>query len=168
MGIERKTEDQRWYVAHTRPRCEKKLVAYCDREGLLTTLPCYRSVRRYRGKKVVFFKPLFPGYVFLQISPDQRQKVYQSDYAANVLDVPDQVLFSQQLSDILEALETELEVRLAPTIGPGHRVRIKYGPLQGMEAWVESRSGMSEVLLRLEYIGQAAAVRIEADALELI
>jgi len=161
-------KDRLWYVAHTRPRCEKKLVAYCEREGVSTTLPCYRSVKRYRGKKVVFHKPLFPGYVFLQMGSCQRQQVYQSDYVANVLDVPDQALFSQQLSDILDALETELEVRLAPTIGPGHRVRIKYGPLQGMDAWVESRSGMGEVLLRLDFIGQAAAVRIEADALELI
>lgn len=157
-----------WYVAHTRPRCEKKLVAYCEREKLSTTLPLYRSVRRYRGKRVVFYKPLFPGYVFLKISPYHRQKVYQSDYVANVLDVPDQELFYKQLSDILEALETDYEVRLAPSIGPGHRVRIKYGPLQGMEAWVESRSGFSEVLLRLDFIGQAAAIKIEADALELI
>ncbi|MCX8109514.1 MAG: antitermination protein NusG [Verrucomicrobiae bacterium] len=158
----------RWYVAHTRPRCEKKLVAYCERENLSTTLPCYRSIRRYRGKKVVFYKPLFPGYVFLKILPASRQKVYQSDYVANVLDVPDQELFWRQLSDILEALETDYEVRLAPSIGPGRRVRIKYGPLQGMEAWVESRSGFSEVLLRLDFIGQAAAIKIEADALELL
>lgn len=161
-------DDLLWYVAHTRPRCEKKLVAYCDRENLSTTLPCYRSVRRYRGKKVVFYKPLFPGYVFLRISPVNRQKVYQSDYVANLLDVPDQELFYKQLSDILEALETDLEIRLEPRIGPGHKVRIKYGPLQGMEAWVQSRSGPSEVLLRLDFIGQAAAIRIEADALELI
>lgn len=162
------SDDILWYVAHTRPRCEKKLVSYCEREGLSTTLPCYRSVKRYKSKKVTFDKPLFPGYVFLQLHPVQRQKVYQSDYVANLLDVPDQAQFSQQLADILEALDTELEVRLAPTIGPGHRVRIKSGPLQGMEAWVEGRSGMSIVLLRLDFIGQAAAVKIEADALELI
>lgn len=160
--------DLRWWVAHTRPRCEKKLTRYCDREGLATTLPCYRSVKKYRGKKLVFFKPLFPGYVFLQIQPFQRQMVYQSDYVANLLEVPDQAEFEQQLSDILEALDTELEVRLAPTIGPGMKVRIKSGPLQGMAAWVESRSGMTEALLRLDFIGQAAAVRIDATQLELI
>jgi transcription antitermination factor NusG len=160
--------DVLWFVAHTRPRCEKKLVTYCAREGFATTLPCYRSVKRYRGKKVVFYKPLFPGYVFLRLLRLQRPKVYQSDYVANLLDVPDQTEFAQQLDDILAALETELEVRLAPTIGPGMRVRIKSGPLQGMEAWVENRSGMSTVLLRLDFIGQAAAVKVDATDLELI
>ena len=160
--------DPIWFVAHTRPRCEKKLVQYCERECLSTTLPCYRSVKKYRGKKVVFYKPLFPGYVFLQLQPTQRQTVYQSDYVANLLDVPDQEEFAAQLQDILQALETDVEVRLAPTIGPGMKVRIKSGPLQGMAAWVESRSGMSEALLRLDFIGQAAAIKVDATQLELI
>lgn len=155
-----------WYVAHTRPRCEKKLVEYCTREGFSTTLPLYRSVKKYRGKQVVFLKPLFPGYVFLKLEPHQRQKVYQSDYVANLLDVPDQAEFDRQLRDILFALEQQVEVRLAPTIGPGMRVRIKSGPLQGLEGWVEARKGMVEVLLRLDFIGQAAAVRLDATDLE--
>jgi transcription antitermination factor NusG len=59
-------------------------------------------------------------------------------------------------------------VRLAPAIGEGTRVRIKTGPLQGIEGWVERRSGMTTVLLRLDFINQAAAVKIDADSLEPI
>lgn len=162
------TNELLWFVAHTRPRCEKKLEEYCQREGFATTLPLYRSVKKYRGKTLVFLKPLFPGYVFLQLHQDERQAVYQSDYVANLLDVPDQVEFRQQLDDILLALDTELEVRLAPTIGPGSRVTIKSGPLRGVEGWVESRHGMCEVLLRLDFIGQAAAVKIDATELEMV
>jgi transcription antitermination factor NusG len=158
--------DLLWYVAHVRPRCEKKLVEYCDREGFSTTLPLYRSVKKYRGKTLTFHKPLFPGYVFLKLRVPDRQKVYQSDHVANLLDVPDQKEFEDQLGDILFALDQEVDVRLAPTISPGVRVRIKSGPLQGMEGWVESRKGMVDVMLRLDFIGQAAAVRLDANDLE--
>ncbi len=157
-----------WYVAHTRPRCEKKLTDYCGRQGFKFTLPLYKSVKKYRGKTEVFLKPLFPGYVFLQLLKRQRQPVYQSDYVANLLEPPDQREFQQQLDDILAALDTELEVRLAPTITAGVKVRIKSGPLQGIEGWVESRRGMTEVQLRLDFIGQAAAVKMSAEILELI
>ena len=156
-----------WFVAHTRPRCEKKLAQYCLREGLAATLPCYRSVRKYRGKVVVFQKPLFPGYVFLQLLPPQRSKVYSSDYVANLLVVVDQELFIRQLGDILKALETNMEVRLAPQIKAGCRVIIKSGPLRSLEGWVQERSGTVQVLLRLDFIGQAAAVRVDANDLEL-
>jgi transcription antitermination factor NusG len=156
-----------WFVAHTRPRREKKLKEYCEREGVQVTLPCYRSVRKYRGKTVTFEKPLFPGYAFLQLVPDQRHKVIQSDHLANLLVVHDQTLFIRQLGEILQALDTGLEVYLAPEIGRGSRVLIKSGPLRGLEGWVEERYGMTTVLLRLDFIGQAAAVKLEAEELEL-
>ena len=158
----------RWFVAHTRPRREKKLVEHCRRQLIAATLPCYESAHKYRGKTVVFQKPLFPGYVFLELEPRQKDAVRQSDHVANFLEVFDQETFQQQLQDILRALDAKLGVRLAPAIGEGMRVRIKSGALQGIEGWVEQRYGMSTVLLRLDFINQAAAVKIDADSLELI
>lgn len=160
-------DDLPWYVAHTRPRCEKKLAEYCREQGFLVTLPCYRSVRKYERKTVVFEKPLFPNYLFLRLEPSQRQKVYQSDLVANLLDVVDQELFDQQLGDILRSLETDTEVLLAPQITAGTRVKITSGPLRGLEGFVENRSGMTYVNLRLDFIGQAVAVKVEVSDLEL-
>ncbi len=157
-----------WFVAHTRPRCEKKLVQYCQRAALTTTLPCYQAAHKYRSKSVVFNKPLFPGYVFLQMAVEQRGVVLQSDHVANLLEVTNQELFIRQLGEVMLALETNLEIRLAPTIGAGMRVKIKTGPLRGIEGWVEKRHGMNTVLIRLDFIGQAAAVKLEATDLEPI
>jgi len=158
--------DLLWFVAHTRPRREKKLVDYCLKQGISATLPCYDSVHKYRGKTVVFRKPLFPGYVFLQLEPEKKNGVRQNEHVANLLDVFDQETLRRQLEDILLALESDLEVRLAPSIGKGMRVRIKSGPMRGVEGWVEHRYGRSTVLLRMDFISQAAAVKIEADLLE--
>lgn len=157
-----------WFVAHTRPRCEKKLAEFCAQNGLSATLPCHSAAHKYRGKTVVFQKPLFPGYVFLRIANSDRGKVRQSEFVANLLEVFDQETLARQLEDILLALETKLEIRLAPTIGEGTRVKIKYGPLRGVEGWVEKRHGMNTVFLRMDFIGQAAAVKIEATDLEPI
>jgi transcription antitermination factor NusG len=160
--------DLAWLVAHTRPRCEKKLHEYCSQEGIAATLPLISKAHRYRGKTVTFSKPLFPGYLFLRLLPDQRPAVYQSKHVANLLTVHDQAEFELQLGDILRALESGVEIFLAPEIGVGSRVKIKHGPLRGLDGWVEQRYGMTTVLLRLDFIGQAAAVKIMADELELI
>jgi transcription antitermination factor NusG len=160
--------DVRWFVAHTKPRREKKLVEHCQRQSIAVTLPCYSAAHKYRGKTVVFQKPLFPGYVFLQLEAGQRDYVRQNDHVANLLEVFDQEVFQRQLDDILMALEANVGIRLAPAVEAGMRVRIKTGPLEGIEGWVEQRSGMTTVLLRLDFINQAAAVKIDAEALELI
>ncbi|MBC8095009.1 MAG: hypothetical protein H7Y43_04280 [Akkermansiaceae bacterium] len=155
-----------WFVAHTKPRREKKLVEHCERQGFAVTLPCFKSAHKYRGKSVVFQKPLFPGYVFLQLHPHETSSVRQNDHVANLLDVFDQATFARQLGEILVALESDLEVRLAPNIETGTRVRIRSGPLQGIEGLVESRRGRTTVILRLDFINQAAAVTMDADLLE--
>lgn len=154
-----------WFVAHTRPRREKKLAEYCRSKAIATTLPCCNSAHKYRGKTVVFQKPLFPGYVFLKLLPEEKASVRQNEHVANLLEVFDQKTFSRELGDILLALDSDLEVRLAPAIGAGMRVRIKSGPLQGLEGWVENRHGPTTVLLRLNFINEAAAVKIDADLL---
>ena len=117
---------------------------------------------------VTFQKPLFPGYVFLQLNLKTRQMAQQSNYVANMLEVPDQEEFKEQLNDILYALDQQVEIRVEPTIEVGNRVIVRSGPLQGQEGWVEERFGMTTILLRLDFIGKAAAVKVEADTLELI
>jgi transcription antitermination factor NusG len=155
-----------WWVAHVRPRCEKKLQDFCHREGLSTTLPLFQSVKKYRRKKVEFLKPLFPGYVFLHTDRLAASKVRQNQYVANLLEPPDQFEFASQLQQILDALSSDSEVRLCPNIVEGQRVRIKLGPLRGIEGVVFQRQGALEIQLRLDFIGQAAALKVDADQVE--
>ena len=141
---------------------------FCERQPIAATLPCYPSPHKYRGKTVIFQKPLFPGYVFLQLRLSEVSLVRQNEYVANLLEVFDQATFARQLQEILRALESGLEVRLAPAIESGSRVRIRSGPLQGIEGLVESREGHATVILRLDFINQAAAVKMMASELEVL
>ncbi|MBL9168112.1 MAG: UpxY family transcription antiterminator [Verrucomicrobiales bacterium] len=161
-------EAVQWHVAHTKPRCEKKLARFAADMNVSVTLPLHKVSHQYLRKKVTFEKPLFPGYVFLRMPATERQKLYQSGLVANLLEVIDQVLFQEQLEVILKALESGLDMQLAPEITPGKRVRILSGPLQGVEGTVEERHGVTRILLRVDFISQAAAVRFEADQLELL
>jgi transcription antitermination factor NusG len=157
-----------WFVAHTRPRCEKKLATFCEEQGLAHKLPLLRSVKRYQGRTLTFHKPLFSGYVFLHTEPSQRALVEQNKYVANLLVPPDQTEFEHQLKEILRALDTPMEIRLAPIITEGIAVRIVSGPLRGLDGRVMRRDGPVEVYLHLDFIGQAAVVRLPADVLDPI
>jgi hypothetical protein len=94
--------------------------------------------------------------------------VLKSDHLASLLEIANRNLFIRQFDEGLRALDTALEIRLAPTIGEGMRLKIKSGSLQGIEGWVEKRYGVATVLLRLNFISHAAAVKLEASDLELI
>jgi transcription antitermination factor NusG len=110
---------------------------------------------------------LFPNYVFLRLFPEQQRVVQQSKHVASLLTVSDQSEFESQLKDILIAVDNDMPIQLAPEISEGHRVRIKAGPLRGVEGTVEKRTGSLWVVLRLDFISQAAAVKVDATDLEL-
>ena len=159
---------EEWIAAYPMDNSQQTLQAWCQLRELTCQLTTYASVRKYRGKEGTFHKPLFPGYVFLKIPRSLRRKVVQSDYLANLLEPSDQAEFEVQLGSILSALETMEDIWLVPNIGPGTRVLIQRGPLAGVEAWVEERHGPGTALLRLDYIGQAAAVKVPVEDLELV
>ena len=93
----------------TWPTCaraaKKSIVEHGKIYNFSTTLPTYSSTKKYRGKVVTFHKPLFPGYVFLQLNRQTREAAVQSNYVANMLVVHDQEEFIEQLNDILFALD---------------------------------------------------------------
>ena len=155
-----------WRVAHTMARCEKKLHDWVVQQGWRAELPLYRSVKRYRGKKVEFLKPLFPGYVFLHIDPSQSRPILQHDRVARLLTPPDQAEFTAQLQSILVAAQSGLQIVPVAHYKPGARVEIVSGPLRGFQGVVERSIDHVEVILRLDFIGQSASVRIEPHEIE--
>ena len=106
--------------------------------------------------------------LFLQLLPEHTSKGPSERLRGEPVERSRPEDLREQLNDILAALETDLEICLAPQIKEGARVRIKSGPLRGMEGFVERRSGQVMVMLRLDFIRQAAAVKMEAGDLELI
>jgi transcription antitermination factor NusG len=156
-----------WYVAHTRPRCEKKLAWYCEQEGFEVSLPCIKSKKVYGRKKVEFEKPLFPGYVFFKGEPTVCRWVTGCEYTANVLTVFDQITFAQQLNDILAALESGTLVLGASKLCPGRNVRIVRGPLTGFSGTVTQVANQVTVVLNLDFIGQGAAVVVDLANVEI-
>jgi transcriptional antiterminator RfaH len=168
MGLCTQTTDFFWYVAHTRPRREKKLAGYCKRAGLAVILPCIKSRKRYGRKTVEFDKPLFPGYVFFKSEPERVRTVYQNHDTANVLTVFDQITFQQQLGEIVYALENECLVVGTNRLCAGASARIVKGALAGMTGRVLKVANQITVVLNLDFIGRGAAVVVDSTNLEIV
>jgi len=146
----------------------KKVVNFCNREAISAKLPCVKSKKRYERKVVEFEKPLFPGYVFFQDTPDRALSVLRSDYTANVLAVFDQLQFERQLTDILTALESGYGVLGARDLRPDQEVRIKAGPLAGMIGKIARIAEQTAVILRFDFLTQGAAVVVDSNDLEVL
>lgn len=157
-----------WMVAHVKPRCEKKLAAYCEKRGVENYLPLRREVKIYQRRKVSVYKPLFSGYVFLRMSFNGRAVVMESGQITRLLKAPDSDRLAFELEQIKRVLEIDPGISACQAVEAGVRVRITTGPLIGIEGVVELRRDGGRLVVNVEMINRGVAVQIDADAVERI
>ncbi|HEY4300558.1 MAG TPA: transcription termination/antitermination NusG family protein [Candidatus Didemnitutus sp.] len=157
---------RRWFVAHTKPRAEKKFAALLAHEKCAHYLALVDSVRRYGGRTKTFTKPLFPGYVFVQIEGDQRQRLYQQDLLVRALPVENEPVFLQQLETVRAVCASGLEAVLHPLIRKGTRVRVQGGPLHGVEGYVDDPLNPRGIVVSVDVLQQGLLVRLPLSSLQ--
>jgi len=169
LNILRPVPGLRWTAVHTLARCEKMVAEYCRSKDIPCYLPLLRRRQRYQRRIVETLLPMFPGYIFVQVRPEERDVVYQSHRAAAVLPVSE-VRETRLIEDLrnvrlIECMTREAEVAVHPEIAPGMPVLIAHGPMAGLSGIVEKRRGTVRVTVNVEMLGQS--VSVELDVAEL-
>jgi transcription antitermination factor NusG len=157
----------RWYAAYTAPRHEKRVLQHLESKGVESYLPLYSSTRCWNGRRAVVQLPLFPGYLFVSIDPAQRMRVLEVPGVLSIVSSHGK-LTPLPVGEI-EALRVALASRKAemnPLLCPGKKVRIKVGPLRGLEGVVVKRTRKLRLVVSIECIQRSFAVELEAGDLE--
>lgn len=165
---ERDLAEPNWLVCHTRPRCEKKLAALLTAEGVTHYLPLLTSVRRYAQQTKRFTKPLFAGYVFVQVSPLRKARIFQQDLVARAIGIEDESRFLRQMEDVRAIVASGYELCLRPLLTRGRRVRIITGPLRGLEGYVDDPANPQGVVLAVDVLQQGLLVKLPAENLQIL
>jgi len=158
----------RWWVLHTRSRNEKALAADLDRLHVRHFLPLVERRRRYGGRVLPVQIPLFPGYLFLCGSPEDRLSALRTNRIANVLEVTDQDRLRTDLRHIYRVVKSSEPVDLYPRLHRGCRCRVIKGTLAGLEGVVIRRRGPWRVYVGVEFLGQSAELEIDPMLLEVL
>lgn len=160
--------EPRWFVCHTKPRCEKKFDDLVDRERFAHYLPLIQSVRRYGAQKKTFTKPLFPGYVFARIEPEKKTRIYQQDLLVRAMMVENEPVFLRQLEDVRAICASGLEAAVHPLMKRGTHVRVTGGPLHGLEGYVDDPANPQGIVVSVDVLQQGLLVRLPLECLQLL
>ena len=161
-------QDFPWRVLHVKPRCEKKLAAFCAAESFDYYLPLRKETKVYQRRKVITEKPLFPSYLFAAFNTAQRVELLKTNYIVKILEVQDQNRLLDELSHIQTALEADPELSPCPCLTRGVAVKIVSGPMMGLEGVVDKIKTRTRIVLNVFSIGQGAALEVDSAAIERI
>lgn len=65
-------EDREWFAVRSKPRQELTAALQYRRQGFTVYAPVVQTTRRHARKVEKVLRPLFPGYLFLHLSPAER------------------------------------------------------------------------------------------------
>lgn len=162
-----------WFALHVRSRHEFKVWEKLIAKGTEVFLPTVERFRRWKDRKKKIIFPLFPGYIFVCI-PKTAQDI------VNVLKVNGVVRFlslapgepecipEEQIISLKRLVESKESVDPYPYLKEGERVRIKNGPLSGVEGILVERLGQHMLVLSVDLLKQGVALKIEALDVERV
>jgi transcription antitermination factor NusG len=163
-------EEPHWHVAHTSANHEKRVAQQLLERSVEHFLPLYDSVRRWKDRRMKLQLPLFPGYVFVRLPLRERLKIFQVPGVARLISFNRQPAVVPDVE--IEALRTGLAARLGtephPYLIVGRRVRVKSGPLEGVEGILIRKKNGYRVVLSLDLIQRSASIEVDASDLERI
>lgn len=155
-----------WYAVYTCARHEKCVAEQMGRRQIRAFLPVYRSVRRWKDRRKEIEMALFPSYVFVQVALQDRLRVLEIPGVVSIVGAGGKPapLADHEIEPFLHGVDGCVKMESHPFLRVGRRVRLRSGPMAGMEGVLLRRKDGLRLVVSLEILMRAVAVEIdEAD-----
>lgn len=157
-----------WYAIYTRHHHEKTVARILTCKGFDTLLPLYQTAHRWRDRTKVLSMPLFPCYVFLRGGLERRLDIMTTPGINALVSTAGQpaAIPTSEIDAIRRTVESGSRVEPHPFLKCGDWVRVKCGPLEGIQGILVRKKDLYRLILSVEMLGQAAAVEVDAFLVE--
>jgi transcription elongation factor/antiterminator RfaH len=159
---------QSWYAAYTRSRHEKRVAQQLEQKAVESFLPLYATVHRWKDRHARIDVPLFPGYVFVRLQLHERNKVLETPGVVGLLsfqgkpaEIPE-----RDIELLRRALQKRFRAEPHPYLKVGQRIRIRLGPLAGLEGILVHKKPSLRVVLSVDLIMRSISVDIDHTAVQ--
>jgi transcription antitermination factor NusG len=159
-----------WYAVYTRSRHEKKVAGGLKDKDIEVFLPLRSVISRWKDRKKEVQLPLFSGYVFVRILPDQKLPVLQTAGVVTLIGngsapVP---IPEDQIESIQKLVDSGIHYDPYPYLKEGMRVLIRRGPLKGMEGVLIEKRRKHLLVLSVDLIQQSAALQVDVSDTDIL
>jgi transcription antitermination factor NusG len=157
-----------WYAVYVLSNHEKRVAQQLEERSIEHLLPRYGSIRQWKDRRVQLQRPLFPGYVFVRLALRDRLQVLQISGVANLVGFcgTPAALPQAEIDALRSSLLNGVRAEPYPYLTVGRRVRVKSGPLAGMEGILVRKKNQGRLVISLDLILRSVAVEVDGFGLE--
>ena len=128
----------KWFVLYTKPNYELKVAQGINTLGINAYCPTFTQIKHYSDRKKKVQKPLLPSYVLVQLSEQDRPKVFAIPGVVRYLfwlGKPAEVR-EEEIKLLKSNLKGNYEDALISKLAKGKEYTIPSGPLKGRKGTV--------------------------------
>lgn len=157
-----------WYAVRTRHQHEKVVARILEYRDFEVFLPLYKARRRWVDRIKEISVPLFSGYLFVRDVRDRWLQILTAAGVSSVVGCGGQpaAIPVSEIEVVRRIVESTLRVEPHPFLKSGDWVRVKHGPLEGVEGILIRKKGIARLVLSVKLLGKSAAVEVDATHVE--
>jgi len=157
-----------WYALYTKHQHEKAVARNLTCKGFEIFLPLYAAARNWKDRVKLLSLPLFPCYVFFRGDLGRRLDIITTPGIHALVSNAGQpaAIPAVELDCIRQAVVSGASVRPHPLLKCGDWVRVRCGPLAGIQGILLRKKNVYRLVISLEMLGKAAAVEVDAVLVE--
>lgn len=159
-----------WYAVCTRHQHEKAAARILEYKEFEVFLPLYKARRRWKDRVKELSVPLFPGYLFIREGLERLLPILTTPGVCNIVSCGGRpaAIPHSEIEGVRRIVESTLRVEPHPFLRSGDWVRVKYGPIAGVEGILLRQKNIARLVLSVEMLGKSAAVEVDAAQVERI
>jgi len=159
-----------WYALYTRHQCEKVVCQALSDKGFDAFLPQYRVIHPWKDRRKELLLPLFPNYVFIRGGLDRMLNILTTPgvhslvaWGGRPADIP-----QEEIDAVRRLVDSSLRIEPHPFLKCGDRVRIKSGPLEGIQGILVRKRSAFRLVLSVEMLAQSASAEVDISVVERV
>lgn len=154
-----------WYAVHVRSRHEFIVTSSLVKKNVETFLPAVEKLRQWKDRKKKVTFPLFPGYLFVHVSPHtvdilnvlKTHGVVRILGNGSITTIPD-----EQIESLKRLVDSKQPVDAYPYLREGQHVRVVSGPLTGATGILVKKESNHMLVLSIDILQKGVCVKINA------
>ncbi len=163
-------EGPRWYALHTMSNCEAKVAGYLRGCQVEVFLPDYPTKRQWKDRVKTIRCPLFPGYLFGRFEEKVPVRVLGAPGLAHVVGFADgpASIPAEEIESVRRMIDSGLSLSGGSILRTGSRVRMRSGPLKGLEGRLEQVNNRHRLVISVELLCRSISAEVDAEAIEVL
>lgn len=158
-----------WYVLYVNVRHEKKVLEKLREQGIESYLPLIKSTKQWSDRKKTIVEPLFTGYIFVKLLPQEIDKPLYVAGVLNYLSFEKQkaIVRQSEIDALIYLTENGYSLNQeSDNIKVGTRVKLLLSSFKNEIATVNSIKGETAIVY-FESLNQYLKVKAPISALEI-